>query len=1308
MTVPNATTARHSYIITKEDGESSTTFTVYLDGIKWKTVTTNFKIEFSNSNTGIQFGSDFGGTIRSSAGYSAVSDNTGILNVLRVYGRVITPAEIAAYASTFPYVSPSGSSSRTFAAAENWIDTTESSTVWDNSSEADSGTPTEGASVTVTASADTTITVNFAVLTEYESLTINGSSVTFTPASASSGAIKVTGMTVVGTAVTNVYGAVDMAGGPMTITEDGDITFDCSAYDISDIYTTTDVNLTGDVDENSTRVHLIAPSAAYRTASLVYTSRHYVMRVAPDHEPGSDVYYKGGYWGDNTFAVTNASGAATIVLAGDTVVIPAYYEGASAYFGATLPANVAAIRVEKNFTFESGVDDTAILGGATVTVADGCTLSFATTWHNLTLGAVTFDGPGGVSIPTLTSTASIAGAVSGTATLSIAGTVGVPSIGSISNAVTGAGRIVFEGALPAGSDLLTSLQDSISWTGTVELKNYTQTTEIDAHKIINLGNYGNSSSTVALNGVTSTMYTGNNSYPDVTLGAIEIGEGGWSDNDGLSYTVDPLYTANLTGNGTITVKTGNKGTVRFVGNHTFAGSVAFGDSTGKQVAFMRTSSDTLPTTVTNKAIIVAGRLNMSIASGKTWTADAIKLDGSLTVLTDEKKTATSVEPTAYLDGATITTTVDGEAGTTTYVTDEVTQISDNQASLGAVTVSEPKLMTGSGGAYMSSLTINDGATLTYDPVITPLRVESAPVFNGSGKLKLAARYAGVTRGKFHLVSYPSSASVSGTLTNLVDDTSFSNASYTVTEETVGSYKQLVLKVGDYDTNAKAVSIAQFGDSITEGIWRSGYRGTPNYRIPLMQLLEAYGYRPEARGYRSVGSTDANGVPADDNYKWHTGISAQRIYTGMTGTYLRAGFMESIEAHLEQVGVTDIITLKIGTNDSIGNETADNMFEGWSNLVWKIVRMRPASKIVVCAPVKIRSGENNAPGLRTKIAEYVAKTAAQGGFPDGQVTMINGIDIVTDNANYYLTDDVHPNWNGHLQLANAWLPAVTNAIESMTARATVGYSAQTFASVSAEAVNALADYRAGYVKLATFTNFNAKVSAWDENPYVSVNDTYKDMPMRRVAYFVARKTKASPDTRYVWVDMDADETSGTTLAAFGMPTNAAVNGVVNNLHIYSNSSAIENVAPTVSGVRGTLMRTEKGVDKANGISTDLAPDGPYGFDWNDSINGSGSWGVMNMARIFDGATPTDHRKLLAAQMLFDFNGFNGERQNALGLGNFAVHGPYNTANGSVDHFNLNWTFTTSKDDMPTMDATALETGVIEIWGKPTWGTIFSVY
>ena len=220
-------------------------------------------------------------------------------------------------------------------------------------------------------------------------------------------------------------------------------------------------------------------------------------------------------------------------------------------------------------------------------------------------------------------------------------------------------------------------------------------------------------------------------------------------------------------------------------------------------------------------------------------------------------------------------------------------------------------------------------------------------------------------------------------------------------------------------------------------------------------------------------------------------------------------------------------------------------------------------------------------------------------------------------------------------------------------------------------------------------------------------------MARVAYFVARKTAASPDTRYVWVDMDANATTGTTLAEFGVPTNASVNGVVTNLHIYSNSSAIENVAPNVSGVKGTLMRTEKGVNGNAGIEGEDAPAGviwdgsKHLFDWNDSINGSGAWGVMSVARKFDNASPTTHRQLLGAQMLFDFNGFNSTGENALGIGNFAVHGQYDDDNSTLADQTLNWTF---KVAMPTMDASALESGVIEIWGKPEkgTGTIFSVY
>ena len=1309
MKAVDATTKKHLYAFVMdritENATEKTRVRVYLDGKVKSIYKHNGTLSIGD---GFQIGSIYGGVKANNNSwdtgltkYPAAGDS-GTLDFLRMKDGSLSSGAMAALANAYPYNSAHGEATRDPISSESsWVATGAWTQVVPNQDDAIQDAPNADTNVKLSVDGSSAVSVALNLTTDS-----NYESVTFAKEAGATGSLKITsgygnntsGKLVaaessilvdttipagrVNLGIASVADGVTLTVDPYSATGNYAILSILESLPLGGVYEDEIISMAllgegASVVFDSSALSDLA--AAGFTATFVYneSNQSYTFRV--ERESSADV-------------TVNITALGTTWMA-HGVAMPA---------PETLTLDSANTVTINNSSGSAAEISTAFAGGnVTVSSSGAVELSGAIT----TSGNLTFN-----SATTLSGTSTISGAVSGTGTLTVSGTVTLTSTGTIANTVIGDGRVVFVGKLPA-SNLQTSFKDSSNWSGTVELKNYTHPSNSD-YGIIKFNDYGTSSSAIALNGVTSTIFAGNNNYPNVTLRELEIGEGGWTDGSTGNFTISPRYSANLTGHGTITINTGSSGTVQFVGNHTFDGSVAFGNSTGKQVAFMKTASDELPS-VTAKAIVVADGVNMSIASGKSWTAPGgIKLDGSLTVLTAEKASATSVTPTAYVAEDPIEEVVDETAGTTTYrptatvLDGDDLPISDNQSSRGYVTVSGASSISGSGGAFMKTLTVNDGATLTYDPVITPILVKSAPVFNGTGKLKLAARYAGVTCGKFHLVTYPSSASVSGTLHDLVDSTSFNNATYTVTEETVGDYKQLVLKVGAYDNDAKEMTIAQFGDSITEGIWRSGYRGTPNYRIPLMQLLEAYGYKPEAKGYRKVGSTDANGVPADSAYEYHTGISAQRIYTGLTSGSLRAGFMESIEAHLEQVGVTDIITLKIGTNDSIGGETADNMFEGWSNLVWKIVRMRPTSKIVVCAPVKIRSGENNAPGLRTKIAEYVAKTAAEGGFPDGQVTMINGINIVTDDANYYLTDNVHPNWNGHLQLANAWLPAVTNAFEGMTARAAVNYTAQTAA--SAEMVTELAAYRAGYVKLATFTNFNDKVSVLAELPYTYVNDTYKDMPMRRVAYFVARKTTASPDTRYVWVDMDANATTGTTLAQFGVPTSASVNGVVTNLHIYSNSSAIENVAPTVSGVRGTLMRTEKGVSKTDGISTEQAPTGPYGFDWNDSIYAEGAWGVMNVARIFDGATPTNHRKLLAAQMLFDFNGFNGSRQNALGLGDFAVHGPYNTANGSVDNFNLNWTFTTNKDEMPTMDARALESGVIEIWGKPAWGNIFLVY
>ena len=462
ITVPNCDKARHVYIVTKEDFDDRTVFTIYLDGIKWKTVPVTPKLTFSSG--GVQVGSDFGGQIRdNNSDYDAVSDtaDTGYVNVLRIYDRILTQDEIIKFSENdeYPYISPNGSSSRVFTeTAENWIDTAQSSAVWVNSSAADSGTPTAGASITVTAEADTTITVNLDATTTYEALTVNGLPVEFV-SDDGTGAIKVTGMTVIGATVVNNYGAVDMTGGPMTITEDGDITFDYSEYDASAIYTTTDIPLTSDVDQSDTKVHLTAPTTPYRTYSLVYTSGHYAMRVTPDHVAGSDVYYKSGYWSssENTFKVTLDGTTQTAVFSGDTVVVDGTSSQNPMYFGASLPVNVAAIKIAKNIRISSGdTSGAAILGGATVTVADACTLTIQRNSHSINLGTVVLNkvgenGTGAVVIDANGGTITISGTITGTAPIAIAEnkSVTVVATGSIANTVelkSGSTLVVNSGA----------------------------------------------------------------------------------------------------------------------------------------------------------------------------------------------------------------------------------------------------------------------------------------------------------------------------------------------------------------------------------------------------------------------------------------------------------------------------------------------------------------------------------------------------------------------------------------------------------------------------------------------------------------------------------------------------------------------------------------------------------------------------------------------------------------------------------------------------------------------------------------------
>ncbi|MBR4603987.1 MAG: hypothetical protein IKO43_04010, partial [Kiritimatiellae bacterium] len=283
---------------------------------------------------------------------------------------------------------------------------------------------------------------------------------------------------------------------------------------------------TSDVEQNDTKVTLTPPTATYQTATLVYTSGQYMMRVTPVHEAGTELYYKSGYFGKNAaageeFTVVLSDGTTTApVFPGDIVVIDSKSSQDPIYVG-ELPDNVAAIRIDRATRLSSGNASIAMLDGATVTVGENGSLTIFRNWNEIHLGNVVLNGTsvsldqnanGSVS-KGQSATLSVSGAVSGTAALTISGTVNVASGGSIANAVAGAGTIAYA-AIPAATP-----SSFTGWTGTVSLPSF------NASSGINFNKYGTTGSTVALAGMTGgyILEAGKTVAPTLRLdGAMNI------------------------------------------------------------------------------------------------------------------------------------------------------------------------------------------------------------------------------------------------------------------------------------------------------------------------------------------------------------------------------------------------------------------------------------------------------------------------------------------------------------------------------------------------------------------------------------------------------------------------------------------------------------------------------------------------------------------------------------------------------------------------------------------------------------------
>ena len=510
MTVAHPTEAQHVYVFTK----TADAVTVYCDGDFINRTTVSF-----TSPSNFQIGSVYGGL----GSTGLVAANSGEMDYLRIYNFAITPSMIAKLASDNPYVSPSGTYTRTVTGNADWVDD-DAWTVNYTATTADA--PGNDAVAALTANSASTMTINLSEASLYEELTFDGSAAV--RLEAGSGTAKFSAVKVnVDTDVTVAYGAADFSATRVSVADGKTLNFDFSAEPINSqterqvVYLTGVTAEPGDLSDSSTWPVQVTTHADASSLSAGFLSRfeyeasssRYVYTYGPDHTIGGEVYYTGGYWSsnsENTISVTNSYGEATIVFSGDTVVIPAYYPDATTWSDSTLPANVTKIRVSKSkIKVCSGADSGDIFTGVTWTVDSDCVLWFGVDSKTTSLGAMTINGPGSVECGNIT----INGAMAGNAPVKILDnvTTRLTATGSIATAHTISGsasaKITVAKTTPI-SDRMTFG----TWTGTVSLpENFDASAGVDLHY------YGQAGSIVEINGFSGWLkvvetYSGAGTY----------------------------------------------------------------------------------------------------------------------------------------------------------------------------------------------------------------------------------------------------------------------------------------------------------------------------------------------------------------------------------------------------------------------------------------------------------------------------------------------------------------------------------------------------------------------------------------------------------------------------------------------------------------------------------------------------------------------------------------------------------------------------------------------------------------------------
>ena len=134
--------------------------------------------------------------------------------------------------------------------------------------------------------------------------------------------------------------------------------------------------------------------ASGKTAYTVKTTTETVDDVTYNiyslNHDACDVYYVDGYLGDSSdkYTVTSDGTTATVLVAGDTLVIDSKSSRTQIWVATTLPSEIEKIRIDRDVEMTAGASG-SILGGADITISTGVTLTIGVNAWNTTAVAST-------------------------------------------------------------------------------------------------------------------------------------------------------------------------------------------------------------------------------------------------------------------------------------------------------------------------------------------------------------------------------------------------------------------------------------------------------------------------------------------------------------------------------------------------------------------------------------------------------------------------------------------------------------------------------------------------------------------------------------------------------------------------------------------------------------------------------------------------------------------------------------------------------------------------------------------------------